>query len=64
MMILIPNSLQRIIEITGLSPNLNIQCTKGLPLYIETRIGNIGTIASISSPVDNSRKNSCRQNYK
>lgn len=37
--------LQRIIEITGLSQNLNIQCTKGLPLFIETRIGNLGTIA-------------------
>lgn len=36
--------LQRIIEITGLSSNLNIHCTKGLPLFIETRIGNLGTI--------------------
>ena len=37
--------LQRIVEITGLSPNLNIHCSKGLPLFIETRIGNLGTIA-------------------
>jgi proliferating cell nuclear antigen len=37
--------LQRIIEITGLSPNLNIQYTKGLPLFIETKIGNLGVIA-------------------
>jgi hypothetical protein len=37
--------LQRIIEITGLSNNLNIQTTKGLPLFIQTRIGNLGTIA-------------------
>lgn len=37
--------LQRIIEITGLSPNMNIHCTKGLPLFVETRIGNLGTIA-------------------
>lgn len=37
--------LQRIIEITGLSPNLNIHCTRGLPLFVETRIGNLGTIA-------------------
>lgn len=37
--------LQRIIEITGLSPNLNIHCTKGLPLYIDTKIGNLGSIS-------------------
>lgn len=37
--------LQRIIEITGLSANMNIHCSKSLPLFVETRIGNIGTIA-------------------
>lgn len=36
--------LQRIIEITGLANNLTIQCNKGLPLFIETRIGNLGSI--------------------
>lgn len=37
--------LQRIIETTGLSTNLNLHCHTGLPLFIETRIGNLGTIA-------------------
>jgi proliferating cell nuclear antigen len=37
--------LQRIIEITGLSNNLTIHSTKGLPLFIETRIGNLGNIS-------------------
>lgn len=37
--------LQRIIEITSLTNNLNIHTTPGLPLFIETRIGNLGTIA-------------------
>jgi len=37
--------LQRIIEVTGLSNNLNIHCNKGLPLYIETRIGNLGALS-------------------
>lgn len=37
--------LQRIIEATGLSANMNIHCTKGMPLFIETKIGNLGNIA-------------------
>jgi proliferating cell nuclear antigen len=37
--------LQRIIEVTGLSNNLNIHCNKGLPLYVETRIGNLGALS-------------------
>jgi len=37
--------LQRIIEITGLSANLNIHCTTGLPMFIETRIGNLGNLS-------------------
>jgi len=37
--------LQRIIEITGLSSNMNIHCAKGMPLFIDTRVGNLGTIA-------------------
>lgn len=37
--------LQRIIEVTGLSANMSIHTTKGLPLFIETRIGNLGNIS-------------------
>jgi len=37
--------LQRIIEVAGLSPNLSVNSTKGLPLFIDTRIGNLGTIS-------------------
>lgn len=36
--------LQRIIEITGLSNNLSIHCANNLPLCVETKIGNLGTI--------------------
>lgn len=37
--------LQRIIEITGLSTNMSLHCAKGLPLFIETKIGNLGVIS-------------------
>ena len=37
--------LQRIIEITGLSTNMSIHCVKGLPILIETKIGNLGNIS-------------------
>lgn len=37
--------LQRIVEISGLSTNLNIHCMKGLPIYIESKIGNLGIIS-------------------
>jgi hypothetical protein len=37
--------LQRIIEVTGLSTNMRLHCVKGLPLFIETKIGNLGTIS-------------------